>query len=68
MEKKNRNSDKRNSIEQTSVKKGERYTVIMYFVIKQPTPAKPYNNSSRVKQHFQVLLVQDKLTSIFHWS
>jgi hypothetical protein len=39
MEKKNRNSDNRNSVEQTSVKKGERKTAMMYFVIKQPTPA-----------------------------
>ena len=38
---------------------------MMYFVIKQPTPAQHYNNSSRVKQHFQVLLVQEKLLPYF---
>jgi len=41
---------------------------MMYFVIKEPTAAQSYNNSSRVKQHFQVLLVKDLLISIFHWS
>jgi hypothetical protein len=41
---------------------------MMYFVIKQPTAAQPYNNPSMVQQNVQALLVHDQLSSIFHWS
>jgi len=40
---------------------------MMNFVIKQPTAAQPYNNSSMVTQKFPVLLVQHQLTSKSHW-